>query len=132
MADLAECQRQQENEYLIEACGHESVHEHLARFDEIRREEGDLAKLKDKIQEAIDNYYELGQFEVWWQNTARTHWLDLGTVSAPKIMTFSHNDDGLRSMLANYRHCAWSNDRVEQAWRLLMHCFSDSRRTSTS
>ena len=123
MADLAECQRQQENEYLIEACGHESVHEHLARFDEIRREEGELAKLKDKIQAAIDEYYEWGQFEVWWQNTARTQQLDLGV----RALTFSHNDAGLRRVLANYHHCVSSQERMEHAWRLLLYLFRRDR-----
>jgi hypothetical protein len=113
------------NEYLV-ARGHPDLasnfDEHLSRFDELRRE-GELAKLKDKIQAAIDEYYEWGQFEVWWQNTARTLQLDLGVRS----LTFSHNDDGLRRLLANYHRCASSEQRVERAWRLLVYCFNVDR-----
>ena len=111
------------NEYLV-ARGHPDLasnfDEHLSRFDELRRE-GELAKLKDKIQAAIDEYYEWGQFEVWWQNTARTVQLDLGVFT----LTFSHNDDGLRRLLANSAHrSASSEQRVERAWRLLVYCFN--------
>ncbi len=122
MADFAEWQRQKANQYLVEPRGHGSVDEHLARFDELRRE-GELAKLKDKIQAAIDEYYEWGQFEVWWQNTARTQQLDLGV----RALTFSHNDAGLRRVLANYRHSVSSQERVEHAWRLLLYLFRRDR-----
>ena len=102
------------NEHLV-ARGHPDLasnfDEHLSRFDELRRE-GELAKLKDKIQAAIDEYYEWGQFEVWWQNTARTVQLDLGV----RALTFSHNDDGLRRVLANASQLTSSKKRVLWAW----------------
>ncbi len=129
MADFAEWQRQKATQYLVARDHPDLVNnfdDRLAQYDELRRE-GELAKLKDKIQAAIDEYYEWGQFEVWWQNTARTQQLDLGTVSRPRALTFSHNDDGLRRVLANYRHCASSDERVERAWRLLVYCFNVDR-----
>ena len=117
------------NEYLVTHTHPDLVSnfdEHLSRFDVLQRE-GELARLKDKIQAAIDDYYEWGQFEAWWQNTARTQQVDLGNVRAPKFITFSHNDDGLRRVLANYHNCASSKERVQRAWRLLMYCFNFDR-----
>ncbi len=113
------------NDYLVARDHPESesnYDEHLARFDELVRE-GDLAKLKHKIQAAIDDFIEWGQFEVWWQNTRRTHTLEV----TGGQMTFNHTDDGLRELLANYRHCRSSSERVRRAWVLLFYLFTEDR-----
>ena len=112
------------NECLVAPAGKGNFDEHLARYDELVRE-GELARLKDRIQSAIDNYYEWGQFEVWWQNPARTHELDFGGLRE----TFSHDDDMLRRLLANYRRCQSSKTRVFWAWRYLVHRFNVDRDT---
>ena len=141
MADFAEGQRA--TQYLV-ARDHPDLENNfdarLAQYDELRRE-GELAKLKDKIQAAIDEHYEWGQFEVWWQNTARTQQVDSGTqqvdsgtvrvhdsgtvrvhdsgtvrVHNSNIITFSHDDDGLRRVLANASQLTSSKKRVLWAW----------------
>jgi hypothetical protein len=109
--------------------------EHLARFDEIRRE-GELAKLKDKIQSAIANHKDWGQFEVWWQNRRRTNTLKAGTLKAGTLkagqgpaLTFRHNDDLLLAVLRKYdsgssglyRSGLYSNWCVEQAYQFIRY-----------
>ena len=111
------------NAYLVAQDHPDNNFDHrLAQYDELRRE-GELARLKDRIQSAIDEYYEWGQFEVWWQNPARAIRLDLGT----RTVTFSHDDRGLRRILALYNHCPASKERVERAWRLLVRRFNVDR-----
>jgi hypothetical protein len=111
------------NEYLVAPHGHGNFDEHLAQFDELQRQ-GDLAKLKDKIQVAIDKYFEYGQFEVWWNNRMRTNTIQLQYVP---IMTFIHNDDLLLALLRCHRHCRSSDQRVENAWQNLVYKFRCDR-----
>jgi hypothetical protein len=81
-------------------------------------------KLKDKIQSDIDNYKDLGQFEVWWQNPRRTNTLKVGQGHA---LTFSHNDDLLLALLRKHDSTSYSNWRVESAYQLMRYMFLEDR-----
>jgi hypothetical protein len=78
---------------------------HMKLYDDMVRE-NELINLKGKIQTAIDQHVEWGQFEAWWNNANRTH-----TIVAPKVVrekhtsfrrtpsTYRHNDDFLIALL---------------------------------
>jgi hypothetical protein len=71
------------------------------------------------IQAKIDDNFEWGQFEVWWENTRRQQIIQKSTGT----MTYSHNDDLLRALLFNYRDIHSSNERVDWGWRSLVRRF---------
>ena len=110
------------SKYLVAPDGHGNFDEHLARFVELERQ-GELAKIKEKIEVAIDNYIECGQFEEWWKNPRRTNTMHLPHA----VMTFFHNDDFLLALLRNYRTNQSSDERVADAWKLLLYKFRCDR-----
>ena len=79
---------------------------------------GELARLKDRIQSAIDNYDEWGQFEVWWQNPVRTQTVCVGDLR----QTFHHDDDLLRWLITNFHAHRY-------AWEYILICFKKDRET---
>jgi hypothetical protein len=85
------------NAYLVGHVCH-NVTEHLAQFDEIVREH-DLSRLKAIIKQKVDEKFEFGLFEVWWNDTKRTQTLCLNSEGC--MRTYGHNDDLLRALLRN-------------------------------
>jgi hypothetical protein len=118
-----------------------TVDEELALLDEVVRE-GELARLKARIQTAIDDYFEWGQFEVWWNNPSRTN--RLYVPSENDIRTYWHNDYLLLRLLRNaeldrekdravfrkhgqHNFFVHGKTTAELAWLRLCQCFNEDR-----
>jgi hypothetical protein len=112
---------------------YEEFEEHLGRFDATVLE-GELARLRDRIDAACAEDFEWGQFEVWWHHPAREC-----RVSCAENMhgvVYLHDERFLRALLrearlwrtGTRRRETWMEGRstVDLAWnRLLQYFYRD-------
>jgi hypothetical protein len=113
------------------ASNFDELEELLRRFDATELE-GELARLRDRIDAACAEYFEWGQFEVWWHHPARECWVTCDTAE-DGYLVYLHDDRFLRALLreAQLRRrgtrrrntLLQGRSTVDLAWRRLLEFF---------
>jgi hypothetical protein len=117
-------------------CDTEHFEEHLGLFDATVLE-GELARLRDRIDAACGEGFEWGQFEVWWQHPAREN--RVSCAENVHGVVYLHDDRFLRALLREAqlrRLCTGTRRRevqgrstVDLAWSRLLQYFYRDRNT---